>query len=238
MSEEQDRLFRTFVAARNLDRGASLGVEEVWAGLDEWERATFLSITYAMEHTDLAGVKRSGSLSRQIEAITEIRGKDLKDPDHHGDKQFRLYGRLREGAFRLLEKSSEFGAPGKNIWAHRGYPFSFRMKGEVPKLQVSTDETHQKADIDIDYRRWNIFSNEGHTHPSNSDVTSDRGGIDNYDRYRKRWPGWRGCEVQVDEDERNGNEQVGPQPNSLGRLSRRSLPRNHPGETAGKADPY
>ncbi len=238
MSEEQDRLFRTFVAARNVERQAPLEMEEVWARLDEWERATFLSITYAMEHTDLTGEQYFGSVSGQIEEITEIRGKDLKDPEHNGDKQFRLYGRLREGAYLSFEKSNQFGPPGKNVWAHKGYPFSFRQKGDVPKLQISTDVMHQNADIDIDYRRWNIFLNEGHTHPSNSDVTSDRGGIDNYERYRRRWPGWRGCEVS--EDERDRDEKVGHQGDSLGLglWYGQPVPRNRANKTTGKTNTH
>ena len=63
-----------------------------------------------------------------------------------------------------------------------------------PKADLSAYDLEtfgERADIDVDYRSRNPFKGEGHNHPSNSDVRSNRGGISNYQRHIDRWPGLR-----------------------------------------------
>jgi len=210
LSKEQERLFQGLVASYNERTHQHLREEEVWARLDDSEHATFVSITYALEHTLLSDRRKrpEGRLSEYVDVISDVFGENAKYPDNHGDIQYRVYARLTVNAREALRASREFGEPGTNTFSHKGYPVSYRQQGGIPSIQISTDESGRAADIDIDFRSKNPFKQEGHLHPSNSDVRSKRGGICNYLRYLKRWPGWIRCHLRQCEKGENGTTPI------------------------------
>lgn len=206
LSAEQQRLFRSFSENYNVRTHQHLNEPDVWSLLNESEHATFISITYALEHTTLSDRKKrpEGRLSDFVEVVFDLLGESAKHPDDHGDTQYRVFARLSPNARLALRSSREFGEPGINTFGHKGRPVSYRQQGGIPSIQISTDELGTSADIDIDYRSKNPFKGEGHLHPSNSDVRSKRGGIRNYLRFVKRWPGWIRCHLRRGKKGGNG----------------------------------
>ncbi len=230
LSEEQERLFRSFSENYNGRTHQHLSETELWSLLNESEHATFISITYALEHTTLSDREKrpEGRLSDFVEVVFELLGESAKHPDDHGDSQYRIFARLRPNARQALRSSREFGEPGTNPFSHKGRPVSYRQQGGMPSIQISTDAQGINADIDIDYRSKNIFKAEGHLHPSNSDVRSNRGGICNYSRFVKRWPGWIRCHVSRGKKGENGttpDHDLGHPANDFGTPNRSEGPR-------------
>jgi len=155
-------------------------------------RATFEAITQALEGTILDGGDGHtwGSAAQLIDRIDEICG---EMPNEAGDRQFRLYVTLTEGAAELLQSSGEFERRDDHTGQHAGYPINYRQVGGVPSIQFSLSSDLRRADIDIDYRsdRFPAVLFNGHTTPANSDVRNEG----NYRRHVERWPGlvdwWR-----------------------------------------------
>ena len=230
LSEEQERLFRSFYENYNARRHHHLSEIEVWSLLNESEHSTFISITYALEHTTLSDRKKrpEGRLSDFVEVVFDLLGENAKHPDDQGDNQYRIFARLKPNASLALRNSREFGEPGANIFGHKGWPVSYRQQGGMPSIQISTDKSGTNADIDIDYRSKNPFKGEGHLHPTNSDVRSKRGGICNYFRFVKRWPGWVRCHISHGKKGGNGttpDHDLGHSADDLGIPSRSDAPR-------------
>jgi hypothetical protein len=163
------------------DAFARSQVETIWSALDATQQASFLAITHALHHLGLL---------QELERLTHIKG----EAGGSGTNQFRLFGNLRDTSLVVLRRLLD--GPMSSI--HDGYPASFRQQGrEPPKLQICTrtileldefgrvhrrwEATDRACDVDVDYRS----KGEGHLRPSNSDVTSRAGGIDNFARHQK-----------------------------------------------------
>jgi len=203
LSEAQRRLFQTYADKYNKDNKANLTAEQVYATLDESQMATFESVTYALEHTQLMDEKTGKSLGNALQlvaSVDEIVGENIGGKNH-----FRLYVNLSSDAVITLEKAKEFGGGFFNSFTpnHKRYDkdgkliteFSdnLRQEGGLPSIQVSYAKDRIQADIDIDFRA----NGEGHTKHYNSDIRQvgpekDNGKpISNYQRYIDRWPGLR-----------------------------------------------
>ena len=69
-----------------------------------------------------------------------------------GDRQFRMYVRLKADALDRLERSREFKRGVDNTVYHKGYPINYREQGGAPSIQISIAPDQRRADIDVDYR--------------------------------------------------------------------------------------
>ncbi len=140
--------------------------------------------------TDSSG-GRLGDALALIEHVDGVRG---EVPGASGDRQFRMYVRLRPDARDTLERSKEFSRGVDNTVYHKGYPLNYREQGGTPSIQISTAPDGQRADIDVDYRSssFPVALFNGHLTASNSDVRAGS----NFDRHSGRWTGlqswWRG----------------------------------------------
>jgi hypothetical protein len=125
-----------------------------------------------------------------VERVDGVRGKVLGAA---GDRQFRMYVRLTEGALDALERSQQFRRRADNTIYHKGYPINYRGEGGTPSIQVSAALDRRHADVDVDYRSssFPVALFNGHLTASNSDVRAGS----NYDRHSGRWTGlqnwWR-----------------------------------------------
>lgn len=155
--------------------------------------ATFESVTYALEHTQLVDAKGNnlGNALQQVAGVTGIAG-EIKG-EKSGDKQFRLYADLKEGAVEAFGKAQGFERSSNKIGGliqiyHKGFPDSYRqkrengVKGMEAGLQPSYSKDKLRSDIDVDYR----FGTE-HLKPANSDVRAPG----NSQKFNDRWPGLR-----------------------------------------------
>ena len=151
-------------------------------------RTTFDAVTNALLTTPLtdASGERFGDALEIVERVEAVQG---HIPGSSGDRQFRIYARLKEGAVDMLERSREFERGVDNTVYHRGYPISYRQEGGTPSIQVSIATDLRRADIDVDYRSsaFPVALFNGHLSASNSDVRA--GG--NYDRHANRWSGFQ-----------------------------------------------
>jgi hypothetical protein len=152
------------------------------------QKTTFDAITYALMMTPLAdesGTKYGDGLSI-IDRVDSVRGQVL---GAKGDRQFRMYVRLKPDAVKMLERSKEFQRGMDNTIYHRGYPTNYREQGGTPSIQVSTTPDGARADIDVDYRSSSFPSAmfNGHLTASNSDVRASN----NYERHVNRWAGFQ-----------------------------------------------
>jgi hypothetical protein len=156
-------------------------------------KTTFEAITHALKTTPLtdASGNQLGDALALIEHVDTIKGKVAGAA---GDRQFRMYVRLTEGAIDTLSRSREFGRRADNTIYHKGYPISFRGETGVPSIQFSIALDGRSADIDVDYRSssFPVALFNGHLTSSNSDVRAGN----NYNRHSGKWSGlqnwWQG----------------------------------------------
>lgn len=155
-------------------------------------KTTFEAITNALMTTPLTDASGNG-LGDALDVIDRIDGVHGKILGAGGDRQFRMYVRLKEGARDTLGRSQQFKRGADNTVYHKGYPINFRGQGGAPSIQVSMALDGRQADIDVDYRSSSfpaaLFN--GHLSASNSDIRAGN----NYDRHTARWTGlqnwWR-----------------------------------------------
>lgn len=157
-------------------------------------KTTFEAVTHALMTsalTDQSGATLGDALAL-VDQVDAVRG---ELPGASGDRQFRMYVRLRSDAVAILDRSQQFKRGTDNTVYHKGYPLNYREAGGVPSIQFSVALNKSRADIDVDYRSSSfpaaLFN--GHLTASNSDV---RAGT-NYDKHINRWSGgfqnwWRG----------------------------------------------
>ncbi len=167
-------------------------------------KTTFEAITHALMTTALTDASGSqlGDALALIEHADGVRGKVLGAA---GDRQFRMYVRLTDGAVDTLARSKQFKRRADNTVFHKGYPINFRGQGGPPSIQVSVALDRRRADVDVDYRAssFPVAMFNGHLSASNSDVRAGN----NYDRHTATWTGlqnwWRsffGVNLPKDED--------------------------------------
>jgi RHS repeat-associated protein len=183
LTGKQKDLIDEWAAKQNELEGVDMSAEERYNGLDESERATYEAVTHALMNTALTDangnvVGNALDLVASVDSIAgEVEGKG-------GDKQFRVYFTLKEGAAEILQSAQGF-ARGKNRVHHEGFPDSFRQgrnplrKGKRAGLQVSVSADGNRSDVDVDYRFLT------HLTVDNSDVRAEG----NYQRHIDRWPG-------------------------------------------------
>jgi len=171
-------------------------------------KTSFEAITHALMTTALTDASGNslGDALAVVERVDMVRGKVMGAP---GDRQFRMYVRLTEGALDTLTRSKQFRRRADNTFYHKGYPINFRGEGGQPSIQVSAALDRRHADIDVDYRSasFPVAMVNGHLAASNSDVRAGN----NYDRHTGRWVGlqnwWRnffGVSLPTDDDAQPG----------------------------------
>lgn len=182
---EQQRPIRDLVERYNQISGKNEDAAKLYNSARLSVRTTYDAITNALLTTKLTAAdgRPLGSALEMIDVIEEIAGEVRGAP---GDRQFRVYVTLKEGAVERLEQSTQFRRGADNTVYHRGYPMSYRMAG-VPSIQVSIARDRRRADVDVDYRSSafpaGLFN--GHLTAANSDVRIG----DNYARHAERWQG-------------------------------------------------
>ena len=149
-------------------------------------KTTFEAITHALKTTPLTDASGAslGDALDLIERLDTVRGKVVGSA---GDRQFRMYVRLKDGAMDTLSRSREFARHADNSVYHKGYPINFRGESGVPSIQVSIALDHRQADVDVDYRASSfpaaLFN--GHLTSSNSDIRAGN----NYAKHTGQWSG-------------------------------------------------
>jgi hypothetical protein len=157
--------------------------------------ATFESVTYALEHTQLidSAGNSFGNALQQVAGVTEIAG---EIPGASGDKQFRIFANMNIDGIENISRSQGFSSSSNEHrflffrWQtlHKGFPYSYRqnremgVKGLRAGVQPSYSRDKSRADIDVDYR-----FGLSHIQPANSDIRAPG----NYQRFIDRWPGLR-----------------------------------------------
>lgn len=156
-------------------------------------KTTFEAITHALKTTPLtdASGAQLGDALDLVERLDAVKGKVVGAP---GDRQFRMYVRLKENAIDTLARSREFGRRADNTVFHKGYPISYRGESGVPSIQFSIALDRRSADIDVDYRSsdFPVALFNGHLSAANSDIRAGN----NYNRHTGKWTGlqnwWQG----------------------------------------------
>jgi RHS repeat-associated protein len=107
LSEEQKRAFQTYANQYNETNKSTMSPEQVYNTLNESQMATFESVTYAMEHTQLidSAGNNMGNALQQVAGVTAIAG---EVEGAGGDKQFRIYADLKPGAIDKISRSQGF----------------------------------------------------------------------------------------------------------------------------------
>ena len=134
-------------------------------------KTTFDAVTHALlttKLTDRSGVSHGDALAL-VARVEALRGEVTGAP---GDRQFRMYVQLVDGAVDLLERSQQFKRGTDNTVYHRGYPINYRAQGGVPSIQISIASDRRHADVDVDYRKSGFPTGlfNGHLTAANSDV--------------------------------------------------------------------
>jgi hypothetical protein len=139
-------------------------------------------------------------------------------PEARGDRQFRIYARLKPNTVQTLDASREFKREKDNTHYHIGFPICFRLVGGPPSIQVSISRDGKHADVDVDYRSSSFPSAlvNGHLSAANSDVRAG----DNLDRHDGRWSGLTGWWQNLfglplhssTPDETKGQSEIPPNP--------------------------
>jgi hypothetical protein len=156
-------------------------------------KTTFEAATHALMTTPLTDSSgtRLGDALELVERVDSVAG---EVEGASGDRQFRMYVVLEEGALDTLGRVNEFKRAADNTVFHKGFPINFRAQGGPPSIQISIAREDRRADIDVDYRSSSFPAGmfNGHLTSSNSDVRAGN----NYDRHNERWVGfqnwWRG----------------------------------------------
>ncbi len=190
---EQRRLVDAWIERFGKATGRSLDKQQFYEDLPMSVRTTFEGVTNALLESPLTD-ESGASLGRAIDLVTQIERVHGRILGVGGDQQFRMYCRLAPDTLEILEKSREFTRGADNTVYHKGYPISYRLQGGPPSIQISMQESGERADIDVDYRSSGFPAAlvNGHLTSSNSDVRAGN----NYQRHVNRWEGfvdwWRG----------------------------------------------
>ncbi len=193
LSEEQRRVFQTYADNYNNENKSKLSSEQVYNTLNSSQMATFESVTYALEHTQLVDSKGNsmGNALQQVAGVSRIAGEI--PGSSKGDEQFRIIADLKPGAVETFGKSQGFEPSSNKVLGlfpiyHQGFPDSFRqtrregVMGMEAGVQPSYNRNTLRSDIDVDYRFGGA-----HLQPANSDVRAPG----NYQKFIDRWPGLR-----------------------------------------------
>ena len=155
-------------------------------------KTTFDAVTHALLTTSLTDAS-GASLGDALALVEYVEGVRGEVRGASGDRQFRIYVRLKDSALGTLKASREFKRGPDNAVFHKGYPISYRQQGGVPSIQVSVAVDGRRADVDVDYRSSSFPASmfNGHLSSANSDVRAGS----NLERHDKRWAGlqnwWR-----------------------------------------------
>ena len=98
-------------------------------------KTTFDAVTHALlttTLTDRSGGSHGDALAL-VARVEALRGEVTGEP---GDRQFRMYVQLVDGAVDRLELSQQFKRGTDNTVYHRGYPINYRAQGGVPSIQI------------------------------------------------------------------------------------------------------
>lgn len=182
-------------------------------------KTTFEAITHALKTTPLTDASGAslGDALDLIEHVDTVRGKVVAAP---GDRQFRMYVRLKDGAMDTLMRSREFARRADNTVYHKGYPINFRGESGVPSLQISIALGRRQADVDVDYRASSfpaaLFN--GHLTSSNSDVRAGN----NYAKHTGQWSGlqnwWQGFfGIKLPNGNDAGDDKIDPRTPRIGK---------------------
>jgi RHS repeat-associated protein len=193
LSEEQRRVFQNYADNYNKDNRSKLSSEQVYNTLNSSQMATFESVTYALEHTQLVDSKGNsmGNALQQVAGVSRIAGET--PGSSKGDDQFRIFVDLKPGAVETFGKSQGFEPSSNKVLGlfqiyHQGFPDSFRQTrregviGMEAGVQPSYNRNTLRSDIHVDYRFGGA-----HLQPANSDVRAPG----NYQKFIDRWPGLR-----------------------------------------------
>jgi hypothetical protein len=186
MEPAQARLIDDWFNRFNKIMGESLDPREEFDKLPMSVKTTYQAVTNALITTELTN-QAGGSLGTALDLVQHVDTVQGKVKKAGGDKQFRMYCRLKEGAREILEESVEFKRGRDNTVYHKGYPLNYRQQGGVPSIQISMSTDETSADIDVDYRssKFPAALFNGHLTSANSDVRSGN----NYERHSNRWGG-------------------------------------------------
>lgn len=155
-------------------------------------RTTFDAVTHALTTSKLTDAETGESLGVALDLIDHLEAVHGRVKGAGGDRQFRIYVRLKPEALGLLKRSEEFVRKGDNTIFHKGYPLNYRQEG-VPSMQFSMTPDGLRADIDVDYRSEKFPASlvNGHLTAANSDIRAG-----NHGRHNERWDGlvnwWEG----------------------------------------------
>jgi hypothetical protein len=154
--------------------------------------ATFESVTYALEHTQLidSAGNSFGNALQQYAGVTEIAGEIA---GASGDKQFRIFGELKPGAISVISQSQGWKPSSNKVMLfiqlyHKGFPYSYRQI-TIPNIQTSYASGNMltdflRTDTDIDYEPK---TSPAHFKPANSDIRAPG----HYQMFIDKWPGLR-----------------------------------------------
>ncbi len=151
-------------------------------------KTTFDAVTHALMTTPLSDEsgRPLGDALELVEHVESLRGEVV---GASGDRQFRMYARVKDSTRDVLDRSREFKRGLDNSVYHKGYPLNYRQQGGMPSIQFSLSTDGHRADIDVDYRASSfpaaLFN--GHLTSANSDVRAGS----NPDRHAARWTGFQ-----------------------------------------------
>jgi len=193
LDDEQRRVFQRYADNYNKRNKSELSSEQVYNTLDSSQMATFESVTFALEHTQLvdASGNSMGNALQQVTGVTKIAGEI--SGSSKGDEQFRIYADLKPGGPESFGRVQGFRPSSNKVLGlfqiyHQGFPDSFRqirqqgVRGMEVGVQTSYNRSTLRSDIDVDYR-----FGSAHLRPANSDVRAPG----NYQKFIDRWLGLR-----------------------------------------------
>ena len=184
LTSAQQGLIEDLIRRFNDTTGRNVDPEKAYDESPVSERTIFDAATHALGRSTLTAAdgRSLGSPLDLIQHVEAINGRIRGEP---GDRQFRIYVRLRPDAVEILNRSQEFSRKRDNTIFHKGYPLNYRQGGGVPSIQFSISRNGQRADIDVDYRASGfpaaLFN--GHLTAGNSDVRAGP----NHARHNRRW---------------------------------------------------
>ena len=114
-------------------------------------KTTFDAITFALERTSLtdASEQRLGDALDFLERVESTKGQVT---GASGDRQFRMYVLLTEGALDKLERSKEFEARSRQLGVSQGISYQLPSEGACRRSSFRSAPDGRRADIDVDYR--------------------------------------------------------------------------------------
>ena len=186
MEPAQARLIDDWFQRFNKIMGESLDPSEEFDKLPMSVKATYQAVTNALITTELTN-EAGESLGTALDLVQHVETARGKVKGVGGDRQFRMYCRLKEGAREVLEEALEFKRGHDNTVYHKGYPLNYRQQGGAPSMQISMSADETRADIDVNYRssKFPAALFNGHLSSANSDVRAGN----NYERHSNRWDG-------------------------------------------------